>query len=272
MRAILERGVLAMMVAALAAAAAAAESEWHEEVVFQSSVGPVTAAPETPEPAERAAAPPAAPAPVDEIEHELSSPLFVDLELSYPAGPPPAPPGPPTPGYVSPYAEKPLGQVGVYLGGIFLPLVAPEDDIDFLEPSVGWGFTMGYAPPEYIDFLGAIGLEVSFEYSKHDDDALNDTVDYKRLLVGFKVIDNTHEEIQPYVTVGAGFHDVEYVNTDYGIDGFGGYVGGGIDFYLDPMFSIGVDLKLHWWSGEDDLLVPGDGFTPAAGVSFLVHF
>ena len=268
MRAILERGVLAMMVAALAAAAAA-EGESPEKVVFRSSVGPVTAAPEGEQPAERAAA---TPAPVDEIERELSSPLFVDLELSYPADPPPAPPGPPTPGYVSPYVERPLGQVGVYLGGIFLPMVAPEDDIDFLEPSVGWGFTVGYAPPEYIDFLGAIGLEVSFEYSKHDDDALNDTASYKRLLVGFKVIDNTHEEIQPYVTVGAGFHDVEYVNTNYDIDGFGGYVGGGIDFYLDPMFSIGVDLKLHWWSGEDNLLVPGDGFTPAAGVSFLVHF
>ena len=199
----------------------------------------------------------------------VSAPVL-ELDFDSPADPPP-PPGPYSGG---PYATgRNFEKVGVYLGGVFQPLVAPEEDIDFLQSDVGWGFTIGYAP-EGLELLGAMGLEFTWEFSTHDDPVVDDTADYQRLLFGFKFIDSSHQQIQPYFTLGMGFYDVEYHDIDYGIDGFGGYVGGGMDFYLNETFSIGVDLKLHAWSGEDNSIPPvtGDGFTPAVGIILLAHF
>jgi hypothetical protein len=208
--------------------------------------------------------------PVQISDIHAAAPVL-ELDFDGPADPPPPPPGPYREG---PYTTgRHFERVGVYLGGIFQPLVAPEDDIDFLQSDIGWGFTVGYAP-EGLDLMGAIGLEFTWEFSQHNDPDVDDTADYQRLLVGFKFIDSSHEAIQPYFSLGMGFYDVSYNNIDYGIDGFGGYVGGGMDFYLNETFSIGVDLKLHAWSGEDNAIPPvtGEAFSPAVSIVLLAHF
>jgi len=194
---------------------------------------------------------------------------FIEGGLLSAGDPPPPPAGPP-----EPYTRRPLGQMGVYVGGVFHALVIPEDDMDFLENGVGWGFTIGYAPLDFTEFMGALGLEFTFEFSEHDDDEANDTAKYTRLLFGFKAADTSHDDVQPYFTAGVSFHDIDYDNMDYNIDGFGGYFGAGMDFYVHPTFSIGVDIKIHAWSGEDNLDPPGlgDGFAPAVGITFLGHF
>ena len=248
MRAIVIGSVLGALFAALVTTGVRSQ----EPAEFRTSVGPVSV-----------------PAPAEAGPAEFSL-LFPEMGLSYAADPPP-PPGHAPP---APYTQAPMGQIGVYIGGFFQPVVVPEDDLDFIDGDIGWGFTMGYAPTIFPEFLGAIGFEFSFEFSEHEDPSVNDTVDYTRLLLGFKVIDTMHEEIQPYFTFGLGFHDVDYDSIDYNIDGVGGYFGGGIDFFLDPVFSIGIDLKVHAWSGEDnsDPPAPGDGFTPTVGITFLAHF
>ena len=211
--------------------------------------------------------------PVPPIGESLPAPIhdrieFVEADLEFPADPPPAPPGPPT----NPYLDVAAGPLGVYFGGIFHPVVIPEDDLDFLESDIGWGFVVGYAPASYPEFLGAIGIEFAFEFSEHNDKDFNDTADYTQLLVGFKAIDTTIDQIQPYVTFGLGFYDVTYDKLDYDIDGVGGYFGGGIDFFIDSTFSVGIDLKLHSWEGDDNFGVPGSVFSPSVGLMFLAHF
>jgi hypothetical protein len=276
MRAIIERlgaGLLILSAAALAAEDGSGDGRPRESdaPVFRSSVGEMKAGETEPEPGPAEAPAATAPVPAAEEKAAALSPLFVDLDLSYAADPPPPPPGPPGPGMAGPYTRYPVGQVGVYLGGYFQPYVLPEEDTDFIDPDVGWGFTVGYAPPEIVDFLGSIGMEFAFEFSDHEDKTDGEEADYKRLLVGFKVADTTHDDIQPYFTFGASFHDIEYKHIDYEIDGAGGYFGGGIDFYVDPVVSIGIDVKLHFWSGEDSDLDPGDGFTPTVSIMVLFH-
>jgi hypothetical protein len=172
----------------------------------------------------------------------------------------------------TPFAYERAAPLGIYFGGMYQPVVLPLDDASFLDKGEGWMMVVGFSPDVMYDPEGIIALEMLFGKSEHRDPATGNDVDYTRLSLGFRWWDNSRAEIMPYLTLGASFHSIDNNPGGTEVDGWGFYGGGGIDVFPSPYISIGIDLKLHVWAGDNPFGIVFYGLTPEVGVEVLFHF
>ena len=45
-----------------------------------------------------------------------------------------------------------------------------------------------------------------------------------------------------------------------------------MDIFATPNVSLGIDVKLHVWAGDDQFGIVRYGLTPVVGVELLFHF
>jgi hypothetical protein len=172
----------------------------------------------------------------------------------------------------TPFAYEQAVPLGIYFGGMYQPVVLPLDDASFLDNGEGWTMVIGFSPDVMYDPEGIIALEMLFGMSEHRDTTTGNEVDYTRLSLGFRWWDNSRPEIMPYLTVGMSFHSLDNNPGGTEMDGWGFYGGGGLDVFPSPYISIGIDLKVHVWAGNDAFGMVFYGLTPEVGVEVLFHF
>jgi opacity protein-like surface antigen len=158
----------------------------------------------------------------------------------YDRGAPPPPPPPPRAAYAPPPQHAMYGQpyIAPHLG-----LFEPNDRFDGLE-GYDSGFNLDVAFGSRISpifaFEGTVG---AFGADRGDDE-----VRVVPITIGGRLI-IPNPFIEPYFTGGFGIYSASLDEPSTGIDDsdatFGGYLGGGVDFWLGPRVALNVEGKYH---------------------------
>ncbi len=151
---------------------------------------------------------------------------------------------------------------GWYIGG-GAEIVSFEDDLDFIDTGVGFGFSFGYkfSPLFSLDFLWGGTL--------HDDLAVLEAV-HGSFLAGAKFSFNDPNSFQPYLTLGLSSHAVDFDIFEK-IDGTGTFFGAGADIFINENHAINVGIKSSSWTGEDSVF-EYDVTTSIFSVVYNYHF
>ncbi|HEY3355478.1 MAG TPA: outer membrane beta-barrel protein [Polyangia bacterium] len=150
--------------------------------------------------------------------------------------------------YVGPgYGAPPIDRPGVYLGiGGFGDIVANQANspVDFLTSGAGYNLFLG------VRLNPNFALEFGWGQGFHNqqNDYFGNTLDYialNHLTADLKIIFPNPSNVRPYIQAGLGFYMLtDAFNSDIASGG-GFQLGGGLDIYLNPWWSIGGRLLYH---------------------------
>ena len=165
----------------------------------------------------------------------------------YPAYPrPPAygPPINPSPPVYGPPADRP----GMYLGlGVFGVSVVNQANsgVDFLTSGAGYNMMLGFRLNRNL----ALELGLAEGFHNNVTDAWGDTVDYlvlSQVTADLKLIlPGPGGRLQPFVQGGVGLYVLADAYSSELASGGGFQLGGGLDFWLNPWWSLGGRLLYH---------------------------
>jgi hypothetical protein len=155
---------------------------------------------------------------------------------------------PPSPWYGPPGYGPPVDRSGLYLGlGAFGDAVVNQANsaVGFLTSGAGYDVTIGLrlSPNFALEF----GLGQGFH--NNVTDAWGDTVDYLALnqfTADAKLIfPGLGGQLQPFVEGGVGFYVLTDAFSSEIASGGGFQLGGGVDFWLNPWWTVGGRLLYH---------------------------
>jgi len=172
----------------------------------------------------------------------------------------------------APFAYGTPVPLGIYMGALLQPVVMPMDGAAFIDKGEGWGFVLGFSPDALDDPEGIFGLELIFAMSTHHDPATGNDVDYTRLSLGVRWWDNIRPQVMPYLAFGVSFSDISNNPGGTELSGWGFYGGGGVSVFPKRFISIGLDVKVHVWGGDDQFGMVKYGLTPVVSAAVLFHF
>jgi opacity protein-like surface antigen len=139
-----------------------------------------------------------------------------------------------------------LVQLSPYVGQFGVPA-----DTGRAGAGIGFGLVFGYRIP--FSSTNALGIEVMYESSKHDNDASRVDARAKRLVVGARANFKMDERLVPFAVAGLGRYSLEFDGLDpkYDLSGMGVMFGGGVSFSPKPRLSVRAELNLHLWDAAE---------------------
>lgn len=123
----------------------------------------------------------------------------------------------------------------VELGGEFSPI---SEDQGF---ALDFGFKTG--PFFALDFMVGTSL--------HEENFTGVGVTYSYLTIGPKFFFPNPSPLRPYLTAGASWNDITFDTIYAEISGWGTFVGAGVEGWVGPGMTLGVDARWHDWTGDD---------------------
>jgi hypothetical protein len=158
--------------------------------------------------------------------------------------------GPPRPAYGVPVIAPQLriDRPGVYLGGalvgnIVLSQVDSPGGNDFISHGGGGQLFLGIRLHPYF------ALEFAYAQTAHNpvQDYWGNTIDYlalHALTADGKIIFPNRSNVRPYIQVGLGYYILTQ-NYNDAVSGGGLQLGGGVDIWLNPWWSLGGRVLYH---------------------------
>jgi len=135
------------------------------------------------------------------------------------------------------------------------PYVSASGELLGIEDGFGGSLAFGFVlnsghPTREISLEGSVGL------SFHDDTIAGQGALLLSGTAGAKFLFLSDRPVRPYLSAGLGLYGIYFesnlpqVSGD--VNGAGGYVGAGVDFFFTPKASAGIDVSCHLWHGSDD--------------------
>lgn len=140
-----------------------------------------------------------------------------------------------------------LVQLSPYVGQFGLPA-----DAGRANAGMGYGVTVGYRVP----FSGenAIGFELIYEASGHDNEASGVDASATRIVAGLRANFGMDERMVPFAVAGIGRYSLEFDGLDpkFDLSGLGVMFGGGVNISPSPRFSFRAEIALHLWDAAEE--------------------
>lgn len=136
--------------------------------------------------------------------------------------------------------------------------------------SAGFGLRMGWT----LLYRGSltIGLEAAFSQGSQTAAQPAGDVAVQRISAGLRAQGRADEKLQKYLATGLSYHSLDWDGAGYQVDGVGLYFAGGVDYLLTPRVSVGLDARLHLWTGEDDFAAEGNEQSLVVSGGVQLHF
>jgi len=94
-------------------------------------------------------------------------------------------------------------------------------------------------------------LELQFAFTRHADRDFGGSLMYSAIMLGARVAGNRRIWPRPYLCGGYGWYSFDYdarANASVG----GPWIGTGLEFFYGPHFSLALDLRSHFYFGDDN--------------------
>lgn len=141
------------------------------------------------------------------------------------------------------------------LRAVWVP--SPSEDVPAVERGFGEGVSFAYRPDAPGKPDGDLYYEWGLERSTHEERTSGSAAEYWRATAGFRWALPWGEAggafgrlPEVFISAGAGYHDLA-VSGGEEISGFGLYGGAGMEFLLGRSFSGVLDLKVHYFWGDE---------------------
>lgn len=191
-------------------------------------------------------------------------------EYPPPEYPPPEQPPPtyaPPRAYVAPLPpERPrrrhwletIDRPGVYIGGALVGAFITDQsgtiaDVDFIDDGVGGQAILGFR------LAPMLALELGYASTVHDEADWSgvDHIAIHQATADLKIIFPSRSPVRPFIQGGGGYYGM-HTGEDRWVHGGGFQIGGGVDFWLDRYWTLGLRVLYHgvkFGRLHDDVLV-----------------
>jgi hypothetical protein len=171
----------------------------------------------------------------------------------------------PRPHYYGAPGVSPIDRPGMYLGisgmGDFVVNQANSSVGDFIGQGGGFGLMLG------VRLNPVFALEFGYQETLHNpvEDVYGNTIDWLGLhgvTADIKLIFPNPSNVRPYIQGGVGFYGLAYAFSDWVASGGGFQLGGGLDIWLNPWWSLGARLLYHGIYLNDITYADGSSESP----------
>ena len=140
-----------------------------------------------------------------------------------------------------------LVQLSPYVGQFGVPADAGRADA-----GLGFGLVFGYRVP--FSSTNALGFELMYESSSHQNDVSRVDASAKRIVAGVRANFKMDERMVPFAVAGLGKYTLKFDGLDpkYNLSGMGVMFGGGVSFSPKPRLSLRAELALHLWDAAEE--------------------